>query len=129
MCPTCRQERPCSHNLFWRQCINFSMLRTSLEGKAAPWLPCSAATSLRLGLLLSRYEAATDQQQALQRPYDALARMLNCSPDNIAVLVSATSAWGQVSSLLSLFFNLLLLANQSMLCSLSSAGGPVLPAW
>eukprot|EP00891_Asterochloris_glomerata_P003772 jgi/Astpho2/3772/Aster-04947 len=45
---------------------------------------------------LGGYEAAAEQQQALQRPYDALARMLNCSPDNIAVLVSATSAWGQV---------------------------------
>ena len=63
-----------------------------------------------LTLALSRYEAAAEQQQALQRPYDDLARMLNCSPDNIAVLVSATSAWGQVSR---------------VLCSLSSAGAPV----
>ena len=64
--------------------------------------------------MLSRYEAAMDQQQALQRPYDALARMLNCSMDNIAVLVSATSAWGQVSR---------------VLCSLSGAGAPALVAW
>ncbi len=38
----------------------------------------------------------TQFSEQLQRPYDALASLLNCAPSNIAILQSATSAWAQV---------------------------------
>ena len=43
-----------------------------------------------------RYEAVEQETQALRRPYAALAKMLNCSSDEIAVTPSATHAWNQV---------------------------------
>lgn len=46
-----------------------------------------------------RYEVSTMMNiyiEQLQLPYNALAQILNCSPRNIAILQSATSAWAQV---------------------------------
>ena len=33
----------------------------------------------------------------MQRPYDALAKLLNCGPENIAIVTSATVGWQQVN--------------------------------
>ena len=43
-----------------------------------------------------RYEAVEQETPTLRRPYQALANMLNCSSDEIAVTPSATHAWNQV---------------------------------
>lgn len=49
-----------------------------------------------LEALYGGYEVAAREVEALQRPYDALARLINCSPDEVAIVQSATSAWAQV---------------------------------
>ena len=33
----------------------------------------------------------------MQRPYEALAELLNCRPENIAIVTSATVGWQQVT--------------------------------
>ena len=38
------------------------------------------------------------EEEAMQRPYTALAALLNCSPDEIAISTSATVAWQQVTA-------------------------------
>ena len=45
---------------------------------------------------VARYEAVEQEQTALEKPYTALAQMLSCEPDEIAVVTSATTAWQQV---------------------------------
>ena len=42
------------------------------------------------------YETFDASAPALQLPYDALAALLNCSPQEVAVVTSATAAWQQV---------------------------------
>jgi cysteine desulfurase/selenocysteine lyase len=42
------------------------------------------------------YEAAARDPEAVQRPYRALARLLGCEPDEIALTDNATRAWGTV---------------------------------
>lgn len=42
------------------------------------------------------YETFDASAAALERPYTALAALLNCRPEEIAVLTSATAAWQQV---------------------------------
>ncbi|PRW58845.1 aminotransferase class V [Chlorella sorokiniana] len=42
------------------------------------------------------YEVFDASVDALRRPYTALATLLNCRPEEIAVLTSATAAWQQV---------------------------------
>jgi len=39
------------------------------------------------------YEAARERRERWERTYDALARLLNASPDEIAVIENATRAW------------------------------------
>ncbi|KAK9841124.1 hypothetical protein WJX74_000394 [Apatococcus lobatus] len=51
---------------------------------------------LDLEAKLGGYEAVEQQQMALERPYAALAQMLSCEPDEIAIVTSATTAWQQV---------------------------------
>lgn len=48
---------------------------------------------VRLEAEIGGYEAAARELDALRRPYEAAARMLNCHPDEIAVVESATRAW------------------------------------
>lgn len=48
---------------------------------------------------VARYEAVEQEQTALEKPYTALAQMLSCEPDEIAVVTSATTAWQQVWNL------------------------------
>jgi hypothetical protein len=42
------------------------------------------------------YEVADASADVLKRPYTALAQLINCSPQEIAVVTSATAAWQQV---------------------------------
>ncbi len=42
-----------------------------------------------------RYEAVEAQAEALERPYQGLAALLNCERDEVALLQSATAAWTQ----------------------------------
>ena len=39
------------------------------------------------------YEAAAESEEAIQHTYDALARLLHCDPDEVAVVENATRAW------------------------------------
>ena len=39
-------------------------------------------------------------QAEVERPYTALAALLNCQPSNIALMSSATAAWVQVLGML-----------------------------
>jgi cysteine desulfurase/selenocysteine lyase len=48
---------------------------------------------LALEARLGGYEAAERNAAAVERPYGALAQLLNCSPSEIAVVESATRAW------------------------------------
>jgi len=50
--------------------------------------PLSAAAAIR-------YEAVEAQAEALERPYQGLAALLNCERDEVALLQSATAAWTQ----------------------------------
>ena len=43
-----------------------------------------------------RYEALAQQAEAMEKPYTALAKLLNCDADEIAIVASSTSAWFQV---------------------------------
>lgn len=45
---------------------------------------------------LCRYETFDASAAELKRPYTALASLLNCEPEEIAVTTSATDAWQQV---------------------------------
>ena len=45
----------------------------------------------------------------MQRPYQAMAALLNCRPENIAIMTSATAAWQQVTHRLTGHRRLLLL--------------------
>lgn len=48
---------------------------------------------LNLEAIAGGYETTELRAADLQRPYDALGRLLNCAPHEIAVTQSATSAW------------------------------------
>ena len=61
-------------------------------------LPPQAVTDamiahLRREAAIGGYEAAAEARDAIETTYAALARMLNCQPDEIAVVDSATRAW------------------------------------
>ena len=43
----------------------------------------------------TRYEATEAHADLLRLPYDTLAQMISCSPDEIAIVESATTAWQQ----------------------------------
>ena len=58
-----------------------------------------------------RYEAVEQEAEALRRPYQALSRLLNCKPEEVALLQSATAAWTQVCS-----GNCLCMSRISVLC-------------
>jgi hypothetical protein len=56
----------------------------------AAWLAAALSAACHI-----RYEAVEAQAEALERPYQALATLLNCERDEIALLQSATAAWTQ----------------------------------
>ncbi|MEW6128843.1 MAG: aminotransferase class V-fold PLP-dependent enzyme [Acidobacteriota bacterium] len=42
---------------------------------------------------IGAYEAYTDQLDAIEHTYDAVAALLNCHPDEVAIIENATRAW------------------------------------
>ena len=55
---------------------------------------------LRSSVGLCRYEVRLAEAEAqLALPYTALAELINCHKDEVAILDSATHAWNQVSFL------------------------------
>ena len=64
-------------------------------GAALPPTPVTEAVikHLRAEAHYGGYEAAEAAAQAVQRPYDAIATLIGCDPDEIAVVENATRAW------------------------------------
>jgi hypothetical protein len=48
---------------------------------------------LELEAEIGGYEAAASAREAIERVYDALAALLHCGPDEVAVIENATRAW------------------------------------
>jgi cysteine desulfurase / selenocysteine lyase len=48
---------------------------------------------LKLEAAIGGYEAHDRRIEAIERPYHALSRLLNCAPDEIAIVENATRAW------------------------------------
>ena len=71
------------------------LLHFNNAGAALPAQPVTQAVidHLQLEARMGGYEAATQQQSAVERVYEAAARLLNCGSDEIAVVESATHAW------------------------------------
>lgn len=67
-------------------------------GCALPPLPVleSVRRHFDLEARIGGYEAERMEWYAVERPYRAIAELLNCEEDEIAVVQSATSAWQQV---------------------------------
>jgi cysteine desulfurase / selenocysteine lyase len=51
---------------------------------------------LRQEAMYGAYEAAARETETVLRPYTALARLLNCAPDEIALTENATRSWATV---------------------------------
>ena len=74
-------------------------LRSGLAVQLASCNPtCARARSCMGFHAARRYETVAAEVAAMQRPYEALAELLNCRPENIAIVTSATVGWQQVSS-------------------------------
>lgn len=71
---------------------------------------------IELEATIGGYEALSQESQAMEKSYTALAQLLNCHPDEIAVVTSATAAWYQV------FGGLKLSAGDRILTSVSEYG-------
>ncbi|KAL3143663.1 hypothetical protein ABBQ38_002458 [Trebouxia sp. C0009 RCD-2024] len=71
---------------------------------------------LELEAKIGGYEAFAQQGEALEKPYTALAKLLNCHSDEIAIVTSSTAAWFQV------FGGLHLKAGDRILTSYSEYG-------
>ena len=70
------------------------------------------------GLAACRYEALAQQAEAMEKPYTALAKLLNCYSDEIAIVTSSTAAWFQVKHYMTTVFEAYL---YTVLCTLSFA--------
>jgi selenocysteine lyase/cysteine desulfurase len=80
-----RQETPgCEHVL------HFNNAGSSLM--PAPVLDATIA-HLRLEAQIGGYEAAEQAGAAIEHVYDAAARLINCSREEIAIIENATRAW------------------------------------
>jgi cysteine desulfurase / selenocysteine lyase len=64
-------------------------------GAALPPAPVLDAVieHLRLEARIGGYEAAADRADAVEHTYDAVARLINCAPDEVAIVENATRAW------------------------------------
>lgn len=80
-----RQETPgCEHVLHFNN-----------AGSALPPQPVLDATiaHLQLEAHIGGYEAAAQANEAIEHTYDAIARLLNCAREEVALVESATHAW------------------------------------
>ena len=80
---TSKIQRALLSQPFW---LEAASVRTSQPGRPA---------AHRLLFLRGRYEAVEREARALRQPYEGLARLLNCDPEEVAILQSATAAWTQ----------------------------------
>ncbi|KAA6422013.1 MAG: aminotransferase class V [Trebouxia sp. A1-2] len=71
---------------------------------------------LELEATTGGYEALIQEAEAMEKPYTALAQLLNCHPDEIAITTSSTASWFQV------FGGLNLKAGDRILTSVSEYG-------
>lgn len=72
---------------------------------------------LRLEAAIGGYEAHERRHNAVERPYDALAALLNCSRDEISIQENATRAWDMAFYALPLKPGDRILTGQSEYCS------------
>jgi selenocysteine lyase/cysteine desulfurase len=72
-----------------------SVIHLNNAGSALPPAPVLGAVidHLRLEAALGGYEAADTAREAVEHTYDAVAALLGCRPDEIAVVENATRAW------------------------------------
>jgi len=80
-----RQETPgCAHVLHFNN-----------AGSSLPPQPVLDATIdyLRLEARIGGYEAAEQASEALRHTHDSAARLIGCSPEEVALMESATQAW------------------------------------
>ena len=92
----------CPYKLLWTHRSTGWTLRQPRAGELHCRVQCMHACMHHAPLnhgsrvLLFRYEAVSAHQAELDKPYTALAALLNCKASNIALLGSATHAWVQV---------------------------------
>jgi selenocysteine lyase/cysteine desulfurase len=72
-----------------------SVIHLNNAGSALPPAPVLDAVidHLRLEAALGGYEAADAARESVEHTYDAVAALLGCRPDEIAVVENATRAW------------------------------------
>ncbi len=71
------------------------VLHFNNAGSALPPQPVLDATiaHLQLEAQIGGYEAAAQASEAIEHTYDAVARLLNCTREEVALVESATHAW------------------------------------
>jgi cysteine desulfurase/selenocysteine lyase len=71
------------------------VLHFNNAGSALPPQPVLDATiaHLQLEAQIGGYEAAVQASEAIEHTYDAVARLLNCTREEVALVESATHAW------------------------------------
>ena len=86
----------------WPNVAHFYCVRLPLSAAGAA-LPTKASLAaqhsyLDLEASVSGYAAVTQQSAAVGKPYKLLAQLLGCTPDEIAIVTSHTTAWTQARS-------------------------------
>ena len=80
-----RRETPgCTHVLHFNNAGAALMPRSVVE---------SLLGHIRLEAEIGGYEAADREETCVERAYDALASLLNCAREEIAIVENATRAW------------------------------------